>query len=66
MTSSQMFIFPSHKFEHLSHWYYTQEEIKKYMFGLDSNGTNLILNFMKLCSAILESLYGRKNSLYDQ
>jgi hypothetical protein len=65
MPSSQMIIFPSHEFEHLSHWYHTQEEIKKYKFGLASNGTNLISTFMKICSAILESLYGRKNSLDD-
>jgi hypothetical protein len=41
-------------YEHLSHWYHPLEEIKKYEFEVASSGIMFILNFMKICSAILE------------
>jgi hypothetical protein len=56
MVSWWKIILPSHNFDHPSHWYYGLKAMKRYEFGITTNGTNSIPNFMKIQSAVLESL----------
>jgi hypothetical protein len=52
MTLSWTIILPPHQSEHPSNWYYRVQEIKKYEFGLASNGIIFMPNLIKIRSAV--------------
>jgi hypothetical protein len=47
---------PSHEFKQPSRWYYQVQDVKNSLFGVDSCGTNSILNLIFFRPAILQIL----------